>query len=50
MQRRLGRKLLKLGSGGLTYEGFRKSKDDLMQFIAVRGNSKPHLAATIDSQ
>jgi 3'-5' exonuclease len=29
--------------GGLSYEGFRMSEDNLMQFIAVRGNSKPHL-------
>jgi predicted PolB exonuclease-like 3'-5' exonuclease len=36
--------------GGLTYEGFRKSEEDLMQFIALRGNSKPHLADTIGSQ
>jgi predicted PolB exonuclease-like 3'-5' exonuclease len=29
--------------GGLSYEGFRASEDNLMQFIAVRRNAKPHL-------
>jgi predicted PolB exonuclease-like 3'-5' exonuclease len=33
--------------GGLSYEGFRKSEDNLMQFIAARGNSKPHLTDLI---
>src|SRR5271166_2903694 len=33
--------------GGLSYEGFRKSEDHLMQFIAVRGNTKPHLAELV---
>ena len=34
--------------GGLSYEGFRKSEDNLTQFIALRGNSKPHLAELFD--
>jgi hypothetical protein len=29
--------------GGLSYEGFRASEDNLTQFIAAHGNSKPHL-------
>jgi 3'-5' exonuclease len=33
--------------GGLSYEGFRRSEDNLMQFIAVRGNTKPHLSDMI---
>jgi len=33
--------------GGLSYEGFRLSEDKLTQFIAVRGNSKPHLTDLI---
>jgi hypothetical protein len=33
--------------GGLSYEGFRKSEDGLMQFITMRGNTKPHLAELI---
>jgi predicted PolB exonuclease-like 3'-5' exonuclease len=36
--------------GGLSYEDFRKSEDNLTQFVAARGNSKPHLADTIGSQ
>jgi predicted PolB exonuclease-like 3'-5' exonuclease len=35
--------------GGLTYEDFRKSEDNLTQFIAARGNSKPHLSDMINS-
>jgi 3'-5' exonuclease len=35
--------------GGLSYEGLRKSDDNLMQFIVARGNTKPHLAGTIGS-
>jgi predicted PolB exonuclease-like 3'-5' exonuclease len=34
--------------GGLTYEDFRKSEDTLTQFIAARGNSKPHLSDMIN--
>jgi predicted PolB exonuclease-like 3'-5' exonuclease len=33
--------------GGLSYEGFRKSEDNLMQFINMRGNTKPHLAELV---
>ncbi len=33
--------------GGLSYEGFRKSDDSLMQFIATRGNSKLQLTELI---
>ena len=33
--------------GGLSYEGSRASEDNLTQFIAVRGNTKPHLAYMI---
>jgi 3'-5' exonuclease len=33
--------------GGLSYEGFRKSEDNLMQFITMRGNQKPHLAELV---
>src|ERR1700720_854266 len=29
--------------GGLSYKEFRMSEDNLTQFIAVRGNTKPHL-------
>jgi 3'-5' exonuclease len=36
--------------GGLSYEGFRRSEDNLMQFIAARGNSKPHLTEMIGKQ
>jgi 3'-5' exonuclease len=34
--------------GGLSYEGFRKSEDNLMQFITMRGNQKPDLAELVD--
>jgi 3'-5' exonuclease len=33
--------------GGLSYEGFRKSEDNLMEFINLRGNTKPHLAELV---
>jgi predicted PolB exonuclease-like 3'-5' exonuclease len=33
--------------GELSYEGFRKSEDNLMQFITMRGNQKPHLAELV---
>jgi 3'-5' exonuclease len=33
--------------GGISYEGFRKSEDNLMQFITMRGNTKPHLAELV---
>jgi 3'-5' exonuclease len=33
--------------GGLSYEGFRKGEDNLMQFITMRGNQKPHLAELV---
>lgn len=33
--------------GGLSCEGFRESENNLMQFIAMRGNSKPHLTELI---
>ena len=33
--------------GGLTYEGFRESENNLMQFVAARGNTKSHLADLI---
>jgi len=35
--------------GAVSYEGFRRSEDNLMQFIAVRGNSKPYLAELLNS-
>src|SRR4051794_33247596 len=28
--------------GGLSYEGFRRSEDNLTHFINIRGNTKPH--------
>jgi predicted PolB exonuclease-like 3'-5' exonuclease len=31
--------------GGLSYEAFRASEDNLMQFVALRRNIKPHLTA-----
>ena len=33
--------------GRLSYEGFRRSEDNLIQFINIRGNAKPHLADMI---
>jgi 3'-5' exonuclease len=33
--------------GGLSYEAFRASEDNLMQFINIRGNTKPHLTELI---
>jgi Predicted 3'-5' exonuclease related to the exonuclease domain of PolB len=33
---------------GISYDGFRASEDNLTQFIAVRGNSKPHLADLVN--
>src|SRR6202035_4661290 len=33
--------------GGLPYEVFRKSEDNLTQFINMRGNTKPHLTELI---
>jgi len=35
--------------GGLSYDGFRRSEDNLMQFIAMRGNTKPHLTDLVVS-
>ena len=32
--------------GGLSYEAFRASEDNLVQFINLRGNTKPHLTET----
>jgi Predicted 3'-5' exonuclease related to the exonuclease domain of PolB len=33
--------------GGLSYEAFRASEDNLMQFINMRGNAKPHLTELV---
>jgi predicted PolB exonuclease-like 3'-5' exonuclease len=33
--------------GGLSYEGYRKSEDNLTQFITLRGNTKPHLTELV---
>jgi hypothetical protein len=33
--------------GGLSYEAFRASEDNLVQFINMRGNTKPHLTELI---
>ena len=33
--------------GGLSYEAFRASEDNLVQFINLRGNTKPHLTELI---
>jgi predicted PolB exonuclease-like 3'-5' exonuclease len=33
--------------GALLYEGFRASEDNLMQFITMRGNMKPHLTELV---
>jgi 3'-5' exonuclease len=33
--------------GGLSYEAFRASEDNLMHFINMRGNTKPHLTGPI---
>ena len=33
--------------GGLSYEAFRASEDNLMRFINMRGNQKPHLAELV---
>lgn len=33
--------------GGLSYEAFRASENSLMQFIAARGNIKPHLTELV---
>src|ERR1700730_13531494 len=38
-----------LFSGGLSYKEFRMSEDNLTQFIAVRGNTKPHLTDLVVS-
>jgi predicted PolB exonuclease-like 3'-5' exonuclease len=35
--------------GGLSYKEFRMSEDNLTQFIAVRGNTKPHLTDLVVS-
>src|ERR1700738_1535020 len=42
----LGYELLR---GGLSYKEFRMSEDNLTQFIAVRGNTKPHLTDLVVS-
>jgi len=36
--------------GGLSYEAFRASENNLMQFINARGNTKPHLAGLIPAK
>jgi predicted PolB exonuclease-like 3'-5' exonuclease len=33
--------------GGLSYEAFRASEDNLVQFIDMRGNTKPHLTELV---
>jgi predicted PolB exonuclease-like 3'-5' exonuclease len=33
--------------GGLSYEAFRASEDNLVQFINMRGNTKPHLTELV---
>jgi 3'-5' exonuclease len=35
--------------GGLSYNEFRMSEDNLTQFIAARGNTKPHLTDLVVS-